>query len=698
MPERRLPGWAPVAALALSLVLAWLNFLLTTRWAAIPGSLHGWRLPWYGCALLAASVLVIATRRVVGRPVRLGRAIPIALLLAGAFSLAGAMVSRLPLSEWGQIPFKDDWTELFQQAVNGIRLMQRGSVVGWNWWFQGGYPTSTDIAQSFAAVAIVPMTLAGDRVGYHLLHAVLFLSLPVLVWWDIHREDRETALMAAGFAAIFTAGYFGTLGNSGDTNSLVGVFSACLALVGSRAARLGHRWGGPLMLLGLTLGLYSHVAFTVYAVIYLVLEAAYFRDRAAAVRLAVAAAIAGLAALPVHWESLRYPAYVSFNNTVYDPSVPRNWPALLRNIYYNVEILALPHRWFNDYRSLANIWWPAMFVLALKSPRSRVGFYAWATILTQGLLRLNTSEAGAVFDRIQHMLPVLEAPALAGLVLRLGGTRKLALALVAVIGLYVGTSWAPVRHVPELRAFNPALIDRIAASDGTMIVVEISPHRDMDRDPARRTPTTPFDVHFEGLLPGLAGQRFYSQMVDGWTWNIWRGQVVAAGTFEGRPIAETAPDAFVAEMRRWGVRHLFVWTDASRDYLAKSGRFVERWRDGTWSQFDLADADVRSVVTPNGSGRLRNLDFLGAEVELVGATANEPVVVRTNYYPAWRAYADGREVPLYSSGGQLAFRAPHAGSYVVRLEYPRYRALSVCALIVFLGGAMALWRGVAVRE
>ena len=103
----------------------------------------------------------------------------------------------------------------------------------------------------------------------------------------------------------------------------------------------------------------------------------------------------------------------------------------MRTIYYNVEILALPHRWFNDYRSLANVWLPALVVMALAPGRSRAGFYACAAVLTQVLLRLNTSEAGAMFDRIQHMLPLLAGPALAGFVLRFGGTRKLAVALVA---------------------------------------------------------------------------------------------------------------------------------------------------------------------------------------------------------------------------------------------------------------------------
>jgi hypothetical protein len=685
-------SWVPLAALSLVLMLAWLNFLLTSRWAAVPGALHGGRRPWYAAALLAATVLTLATRRRVGSAVRIGRAVSLAILFAGIGVLLTSLLSRLPPGTWQEIPFKDDWTPLFQQAVNGVALLRRGVVVGWNWWFLGGYPTSTDIAQNFATLAFVPMSLFGDRLGYHLLHVVLFLAVPVFVWWDVRQEDRETALVATGFACLFAAGYFGPLGSSGDTNSLVGVFCAGLALMSSRAARLGCRWGGPLLVVALTLAMYSHTAFFVYAVIYLALEAAYFRDKAAAIRLGMAAAVSAIAALPAHWESFRYPDFVSFNNTVYDPGAPINWSIVLSTIYYNIEILALPHRWFNDYRSLANVWLPVLLVVALRPGRSRTGFYAWAAVVTQALLRVNTSEAGALFDRIQHMLPMLTAPALAGFVICYSGTRRLAIALIALIGLYVQTSLAPIRHVPELRAFNPALIDRIAESDGNMVLVEISPHRDMDSHPTRRSPTTPFDVHFEGLLPSVAGQRFYSQMIDGWVWNVWRGQVVGAGTYYGRPIEETPIEEFVREMRHWGVGHLFVWTDASRAYLKRSGRFVERWHDDRWSHFVLPDADTRSVITSAGRGSLRNLDFLGSDIELSDVAAGAEVVVRANYYPAWRAFVGEREIALHATDGQLAFRAPSAGSYVVRLEYPRYRLLSLMAMVVLIGGVWTLGR------
>ena len=676
-----------LAGLVLSLALAWLNFVLTAKWAAIPGALNGPRWPFYASALVAATALAIVRRREIGRPVDFGRVVPMAIALFGACTLIVATFARLPPAVWTQIPFKDDWTELYAQAVNGVAMLKRGGGVGWNWWLQGGYPTSTDIGQNFALLGFVPMALFGSRVGYHLLHVLVLFALPVLVWRDMREDGGETAAVAAGFTCLLASYYLIGFGNSGDTNSLMGVFSAAVALCGSGAARRGRRWGGVALLAGLTAGLYSHPAFYVYAVILVALEAVYYRDRVVVLRLIVTASAAAIASLPMHWESIRYRSYASFNNTVFDPSAPKDWGLALRTVYYNVEILAFPHRWFNDYRSLVNVWLPAIAAAAIRLPRSRGGFYVWATLLAQALLRFNTSEAGAIFDRIQHMMPVLASPALAAFIVRFAGSRALAAALAAVVALYVPTTLVKIPHVPDVRAWDPALIDHIAAGEGNTIVVEISPHRDMDRDPNRRTPRTPFDVHFEGLLPGVAGQRFYSQMIDGWVFNIWRGEVVAAGTWQGHPIDETPVDVFTAEMRRWGIERLFVWTDRTRDYLAHGGRFVERWRGGPWSEFEMLDADTRSAVVPRGQASLRNLDWFGGDVVLDRVAAGDRVVVRTHYYPAWRAFDGDRGVALFPSDGQIAFDAPRAGSYTVHLAYPRYRLLSTAALAAFLLGA-----------
>jgi hypothetical protein len=691
-PPRALPAWAPGAALGAALLFAWLNFVTTGRWAHLPGALQGWRLPLYAAALSVATVAALAGWRRIGRPASVGPAWAWGLLASGVALLLVAWGCRMSPAVWNQIPFKDNWTELFQQASNGVALLKRGVVVGWNWGLVGGQPTSVDIAQNLGIPGFLPMALFGDRIGYHLLHAAMFVAIPIFLWWDLQDEPRETRIVATGLSAFFAAAYSGPLGSSGDTNSLVGVCCVLLALLGSHAARRGRWWGGAVLLAGLTVALHTHAAFAVYAGIFLLIEAAYFRDPRAVLRLAIASAVAAIASLPTHWESLRYPEFVSFNNTVYDPDAPKNWAGVLRGIYYNTEILLLPHRWFNDYRSINNVWLPVLVAAALLPGRSRAGYYAWLAVASQALLRINTPEAGAMFERIQHVFPLLTGAALAGFVLRCSGGRVLAIALTAAQAIYVSTAFEPIRHVRELRDWDPPFIDRVLAADGALVLVEASPHRDMDKHPTRRTPTTPFDVHFEGLLPHLNGRRFYAQMIDGWTWSRWRGEVVAAGTFRGSPIAETPPAEFDAEMARWGVKQLFVWTDATRAYLAASGRYVERWRGGRWSQFERLQADGRSVVTTSGSGELRNLDWLGGDVVLRDVGAGEPVVVRSRYYPAWRAFAAGREVPLHDIRGQLAFTTPAAGSYTVRLEYPRYRALSILALVSFLAGALVLAR------
>ena len=111
-----------------------------------------------------------------------------------------------------------------------MALLKRGVVVGWNWGLLGGYPTSTDIAQNLGTVGFLPMALLGDRLGYHVLHAVMFVAIPVFLWWDLRDEPRDTRLVGTALGCFFAAGYSGPLGSSGDTNSLVGVCCAVLAL------------------------------------------------------------------------------------------------------------------------------------------------------------------------------------------------------------------------------------------------------------------------------------------------------------------------------------------------------------------------------------------------------------------------------------------------------------------------------------
>ena len=234
---------------------------------------------------------------------------------------------------------------------------------------------------------------------------------------------------------------------------------------------------------------------------------------------------------------------------------------------------------------------------------------------------------------------------------------------------------------------------KLTSLDGHLVLLENSPHRDLDQDPTGRTVRTPFEVHFEGYLPEATGKLLYGQNWDTWHWTPFRGQVVAAGSFRGRAITNTPKAAFVDEMRKWGVRHLLAWSPPTLRYLdADPAAFIRVWQHGLWVHYELAGSDARPVVTAVGVGMLEGLSPLGGQVRLSGMRQGDRVGVRMNYFPAWRAYLDDIEVPVYADHGQLAFDAPRDGDYNIELKYPPRRPLIAMSLLSFLVGSLAMCR------
>jgi hypothetical protein len=688
-PVRRLIS-ARTAMLA-SLAIMCLNYAGTSRWAHIPGSLHGPKQPIFIAVLILTASLALMpwppARAPLGRAARLAG-------WTGVVLLAGLFFVWFPPAVWTQIPFLDNWPARYLSTMQGIDLLKRGAVAGWQWYYLGGYHLSSDVTQSLSVLALVPVWLFGSAPGFHLLHLLLFLSLPLLVFWDLSPEDQETRQVAAGLTAIVTAGFSYLLLRSGDTNSLGGVACTMLTLVASRAAARGLRWGGPVLLGALVLLNYVHAGFLLYAVLFLVVEALFYRDRVRLVRALLAAACAFVAGLPQYWESWRYPHYFVPNNVMFDPGVGFDWAAFARKMYYNVELLWLPGRWVNDFTGLAAICLPITVYVAWRV-RSRAGLYAWIALATTVLLRFNTPEFAYLFLRPVHMLAVCLGPVLAVFLSRFVGRRALVLAFLALVAAYLQILVFQVPHVPTLRDANPSLVDRVATLDGALVLLENTPHRDMDADPARTTQPTPFGAHVEQVIAAATGRRLYAGLWDGWQWSPYRDQLLAGGAFRGRAIAIVPVEDFTAELRKWGIRHLVVWSRASLEYLREHPTlFAERWSSAPWHQFEYLAADTRNVWASAGAGTLTSFDPLGGTVQLDDVRAGAEIIVRTNYYPAWTARVEstGEPIALHANNGQLAFPVPKDGSYRVVLAYPRRTWLTLIALAVGLLGAVTLSR------
>ena len=672
-------------ALRLSTVIWWINYLMAERWAHVPGALHGPKEPWFVAALLALTVLVWWPRgqRPDDAP-GLHRADAWLVAACGVTVLCAAFLVWFPPGSWWETPFLDDWVPRYQSTREFIGWFDRGWLSGWQWDFLGGYHTSSDVTQSLGLLGYLPMRVFGPTLGFHLLHLMLFAALPALIAVDLRLAgtDRQTRLIAVGLGALLAANYSYFLIRSGDTNSLAGVVLTLAALVGAHAARRTRVWGGPVLVSALCALMYAHTGSFVYASIYLILDAVLAADRPSAVRAVVGVVIAQVVALPITIESWQYPGYFHFNNVYLDPPATIDWAALARKVYYNVELLVMPWRWFNDYGGLALVLLPVTLALSVVD-RTRARFHAAAAVVTVALMRLNDPHFGYAFIRPIHMFAVFLAPVVAAVVVRHAPSRRAAWSLIAVTFLFVQIWWQPVPHVQSLRDFNAALIDRVASADGALVLVENNPHRNTTTAPGGKTVPSRFGNHFESLLAVESGRRLYAGYWDGWQWNPWRGQMLGGATWMGQEIGDVPVDTFVAELDRWGVIELFVWSDESARYLDAAG-FNEEWTDGVWRHFKRPEGDGREVVVANGTGRLAERFVGGARVHLTDVRRGDHVTVRTHFYPAWQARSGQSAVVLRADEGQLAFDAPCDGACTVELHYPRRAGLQYAAGLTWL--------------
>jgi hypothetical protein len=672
-----------VAAIAVAALVA-INLATTGRWAAVPGAMTGWRLP---LILVGILVLIAATLGARSAGWSAPRWLARAVLWSGGGLLAAMCFGWFPLSSWPLIPFLDDWPPRYGSTVDAVALLRRGAFYGWQWNYLGGYSTSTDITQNLAVMGFIPMTLLGDAVGFHVLHLLLFLAVPTLVFFDLRRSDRRpVATLAGGLAAVAACGLSMSVVRSGDTNSLAGLVSVLGVLWASHRARGPSRYGFSILAVALTVAACSHAGFFAYAVVLLALEAIYCRDGRHAARAGVAATAAIGLSLPLTYELFRYPAQFNFNNVVYDRITAVDWPHVLRTIGYNVEILLSPHRWFSD---VARLFVPLLVIAAWRR-EGRVGFYAWGALGAMGLALLNVPQAGYAFARAHYLMLALAPPVIAWHVLTRSRSSLQAGALLALAILCQPIAWIRVPHQPSVDAFVPFLVDRLRNLDGHLVLLENNPHRDVDAADERVSEPSLYGTHYEALVAATTGKRLYAGYWDGWQWTPFRGEMLAAGAWQGRRIDDGDHDRFLAELRRWGIRHLLVWSVTAKTRFGAWPELARRWEHGPWTHFEFLgpDVDTRSVATTTGRAELVSTDPFGGLVRLTDVAAGDRVIVRTHYHPGWGATASGRPLPVGDVGGQLGFVAPAAGTYDVALSFAsgrRLLPLAAAGLVILFG-------------
>jgi hypothetical protein len=256
--------------------------------------------------------------------------------------------------------------------------------------------------------------------------------------------------------------------------------------------------------------------------------------------------------------------------------------------------------------------------------------------------------------------------------------------VLGLVALVVPLISIRVPHESSVEHFLPPVVDRLKTLDGALVLVENNPHRDVDASLSAIAERSLYGTHYECLLPSATGKRLYAGYWDGWQWTPFRGEMLAGGAWQGHLLTEADRPAFLAEMQRWGIRHLLVWSPTAKAALGSWPEYVTRWEDGPWREFELTSApiDIRTVVTDHGAGDLVSTDPLGGLVRLTGVERGDRIVVRTHFHPAWEAFAPAGRIETMPVGGQLGLVAPASGSYDVTLVYPARRWLLVVGALL----------------
>jgi hypothetical protein len=143
-------------------------------------------------------------------------------------------------------------------------------------------------------------------------------------------------------------------------------------------------------------------------------------------------------------------------------------------------------------------------------------------------------------------------------------------------------------------------------------------------------------------------------------------------------------------LTKWGVVYLVVWSDCSKKYFSSFNELFDvYWQDNAWSIFRYTRADGRSVTMNTGEGWIAEESYFSKKIELRNVVKGETIVVRSNYFPTWKAFVDGVVIPTSNIGGQLGLTAPRDGSYSITLQFPKYRLFSILAVIILLMAGIA---------
>jgi len=587
-----------------------------------------------------------------------------------------------PLREWGSYITVDDYPVFFAMAKRGCEMLKQGGYYGWDSSFVGGYFTAAESGTNLIHL-LLPFSIIGWQQGFHLMLFFGVLCFPVLCFYYITaylRVDRDKAFIALPVATVFVLMYFKQILRTGAVTTFMGINLLLLALALLGRLKEGKRYSFFFLVLTLTALFYTHFSTFLYCLAFIAIDFAFSPNKKYFKQLCLLAAAVFVTSLPFLAYIFRYGNYIILDNYSYSPAgfLPHGYAGLIAGkasrFVHSIFKLSL-WRWDELFWVLAI----ALYMLNKKAWRKP----AVSALFTVVMLKIfNTEGVFLLISRGYYIVTIsFLAILLSGLLIN-GYEKKRRFLSVMIFAVFVFhfDPFVLPRHFPHGRPgrfYNPALVEKIKSLEGRYIAVENNQHG--NHVGADVIPI----FHWLPLLQLETHKLLFSNFHDGYHHTPWRVNSLEGGYFRDKTVDKWPAGELNGIFRRWGVGYIVAWNGTTKAHLlANPGFFENIWHDRCWIIFKVKGCDTKSaVVDDGGSAELIDRDFYEKLAVLTDVRQGSKVVLRSNYFPAWRAYYKSREVPLVDVDGQAGFFAPDSGSYVVTMKFPRYAALNILAFL-----------------
>lgn len=582
------------------------------------------------------------------------------------------------------IPFHDDFPETYCMSVKGVEMLFNGGIFGWDSRHLGGYPAAYTGTTSIAFL-FLPFYFLGQY-GYQLMHFCLWLSFPVLVSVYAYSlfGDRKITAFALLYSTMAFPLYLDLFLHWGNIHNLAGINVFVLCLIFNERMKQKKAMSFFISVFLLILLYYTVITHALVFSVFLIIDWLCRPSKPLLKRTALLMALVFFGTLNYTWYYIKYGGYWRGDFMNYTPvfkilDTRHLWQSLPELLRY---VTSDTCRW---------LWSAPLLLLAVRKNKLRpivIMINLALLIFIIAKLSIATDFNIRFFPRkIANFLPVVTSIVFAFWTATLKSRALKALPLLILLALLypnIQSKWqGKIPVISGARRYNPALFENIKKLDGNLILFENTRGNNnllINKEDPRWSQLYEH-THIAQLMAMETDKKFFSTTHEGWHETAFRGNAIIGGVYKGRLLPDVPVEEIENTLALWGIKYLVLRTGISKDYFRGfPERFEKVWEGGEWEILRYLAADAREVSMRQGKGEIIHEGYFDKKIRLLNALKGDTISVRTNYFPSWKAYCNGKRLPISDVNGQIGWTAPLDGNYIVTLKFPGYAMFSLLAL------------------